>query len=89
MCLMDQVEKNWLWYKCLRHVNFDNLVRIRKNQNVIGMPILSKPTNTVCKKCLKGKQTKVSFKSKEHSSTRPLQLVHIDLCGPTRTINQW
>lgn len=55
MCLMGQVEENWLWHKCLGHVNFDNLVRISKNQNVIGLPILSKPTNTVCKECLKGK----------------------------------
>ncbi|XP_059073266.1 uncharacterized protein LOC131874064 [Cryptomeria japonica] len=85
MCLMGQVEENWLWHKRLGHVNFDNLVRISKNQNVRGLPILSKPLNIVCKECLKGKQTKVSFKSKEHSSSSPLQLVHTDLCGPTRT----
>jgi transposase InsO family protein len=27
----------------------------------------------------------VSFKSKECSTSRPLELVHTDLCGPTRT----
>jgi hypothetical protein len=26
-----------------------------------------------------------SFKSKEHSTTRPLEIVHTNLCGPTRT----
>lgn len=82
---MGEIEENWLWHKHLGHINFDNLVRISKNQNVRGLPILIKPFNLVCKECLKGKQTKVSFKSKEHSSTRPLQLVHLDLCGPTRT----
>ena len=32
-----------------------------------------------------GKQTRVEFKTKEHSTTRPLDLVHTDLCGPTRS----
>lgn len=85
MCLMGQIEDNWLWHKCLGHINFDNLVRISKYQNVRGLLVLSKPENVVCSRCIKGKQTKVSFKSKEHSSTKPLQLGHTDLCGPTRT----
>ena len=29
-----------------------------------------------------GKQTRVHFKKKEHSSTKPLELIHTDLCGP-------
>jgi hypothetical protein len=31
------------------------------------------------------KQTRVSFKTKEHYTTKPLELIHTDLCGPTRT----
>jgi hypothetical protein len=56
ICLMSQIEENWLWHKCLSHVNFDNLVKIRKNQNIRGLPILSKHVNIVCKECLKGKK---------------------------------
>jgi hypothetical protein len=44
-----------------------------------------KPTNTLCKHCQQGKETKTKFKSKEYSTTRPLEIVHIDLVGPTRT----
>jgi hypothetical protein len=44
-----------------------------------------KPTNTLCKPCQQGKQTKNMFKSKEYSTTRPLEIVHTDLVGPTRT----
>jgi transposase InsO family protein len=44
-----------------------------------------KPTNTLCKHCQQGKKTKTKFKSKEYSTTRPLEIVHIDLVGPTRT----
>ena len=42
-----------------------------------------KPTNTLCKHCQQGKQTKTRFKSKEYSTTRPLEIVHTDLVGPT------
>ena len=28
---------------------------------------------------------KIRFKTKEHSTSRPLELVHTDLCGPTIT----
>ena len=39
-----------------------------------------------CDACQLGKQTRVSFKSKNIVSTsRPLELLHMDLFGPTRT----
>ena len=44
-----------------------------------------KPTNTLCKHCQQGKQTKTMFKSKEYSTTRPLEILHTDLVGPTTT----
>ena len=46
---------------------------------------ITKPTNTMCKHCRHREQTKVDFKTKEYSMTKPLEIVHIDLCGPTRT----
>ena len=49
------------------------------------MPQITKPINTLCKYCQQGKQTKTRFKSKEYSTTRPLEIVHIDLVGPTTT----
>ena len=41
--------------------------------------------NIVCKHCQHGKQTRVNFKTKEHMTSHILELVHTDLCGPTRT----
>ena len=29
-CFIAQVEESWLWHRRLRHVNFDNLVKISK-----------------------------------------------------------
>jgi transposase InsO family protein len=44
-----------------------------------------KPTNTLCKHCQQGKKTKTRFKSKEYSTTRPLEILHTDLVRPTTT----
>jgi hypothetical protein len=49
------------------------------------MPEISKPTNTMCMHCLHGKQTRGEFRSKEYSTTKPLEIVKTDLCGPVRT----
>ena len=48
------------------------------------MPQIKKPTSTLCKHCQQGKQTKTRFKSKENSTTKSLEIVHIDLVGPTK-----
>jgi hypothetical protein len=39
----------------------------------------------MCKPCQVGKLTRTQFKSKSSASIeKPLQLVHMDLCGPSR-----
>ena len=67
------------------HINFYNLVKISKKEAVKEMIEISKPKNTLCENCPQGKQTKTKFKSKEYSTKKPLDIVHTDLCGPTRT----
>jgi hypothetical protein len=51
----------------------------------MDLPLIVKPLDPVSKHCQHGKQTKLAFKRKEHSTSKPLQLIHIDLCGPNRT----
>ena len=53
-------------------LNFGNLVKIIKEQAVRDMPKITKPSNIVCEPCQHGKQAKVTFKTKEHSTTKPL-----------------
>ena len=82
---MTRNEDIWLWHKRLCHVNFDNMMKISRRRNVRGLPTMTKPDNIMCKNCQKGKMTKSSFKSKTHTSTAILEIVHTDLCGPMRT----
>ena len=62
--------------------------RLNRKQLVEGLPKLKFENDRVCEACQKGKQTKVSFKPKNVVSTkRPLEMFHIDLFGPSRTMS--
>ena len=68
----------------MEHIHFDNLDKIYKNQAVWNMPKVTKSANFVREQCQHGKQTRVHFKTKEHSSTKPLEIIPIEMCGPTK-----
>jgi transposase InsO family protein len=84
-CCLGKEDESWLWHRRMGHMHFDNLVKVSKREAVREMPQITKPTNTLCKHCQQGKKTKTMFKSKEYSTTRPLEIVHTDLVGPTTT----
>jgi hypothetical protein len=84
-CCLGKEDESWLWNRRMGHMHFDNLVKVSKREAVREMPQITKPTNTLCKHCQQGKQTKTRFKSKEYSTTKPLEIVHTDLVGPTTT----
>jgi len=65
-----------------------NLNRIASKDLVIGLPKLKFERNKLCGACQMGKQTKSSFKPiNVVSTTRPLELLHMDLFGPSRTMS--
>jgi hypothetical protein len=78
-CCIGQVDESWLWHRRMDHINFENLVKLRKTQVVRDMPRISKPMDSICNPCHHGKKTRVSFKTKESSISKPLKLVHIEL----------
>jgi hypothetical protein len=78
-CFIGKEDESWLWHRRMGHIHFDNLFKVNKREEVREMPQITKPTNTLCKHCQQGKQTKTGFKSKEYSTKRPLEIVHIDL----------
>ena len=43
------------------------------------------PSNMVCKECVMEKQHMSSFSSKMFTTTEKLEIIHIDLSGPTKT----
>ena len=84
-CLISSDENSWLWHKRLAHVNFTQLDMLIKKELAIGIPSFKVKHDFICESCQRGKQTKSSFKTKKKVSTsRPLELIHMDLVGPAR-----
>jgi len=84
-CYLSQPDESWLWHKRLGHTSFDNLINISKINAVQDIPKLFKPNQVVYGPCQHGKQTRISHKTKEFSTSKPLEIIHANLCGPTRT----
>ena len=80
-CYLSQIDESWLWHKRLGHTSFDNLINISKIKAVRDIPKLFKPNQGICGPCQHGKQTR----TKGFSTSKPLEIIHVDLCGPTRT----
>jgi hypothetical protein len=84
-CHLSKHDERWLWHRRIGHLNFDHLIKLKNLEAVKDLPRISKPQDSMCKPCQVGKLTKTQFKSKSFTSTeKPLQLVHMDLCGPSR-----
>ena len=65
-----------------------HLNRIASKELVVGLSKLKFERDRLCKACQKGKQTKSTFKSLNVISTsRLLELLHIDLFDPSRTMS--
>ncbi|XP_021734165.1 uncharacterized protein LOC110700891 [Chenopodium quinoa] len=74
-----------LWHKRFGHASFSLLDKLRSKELVEGLPSIKFLKDKVCSACVKGKQTRISFKYKNMvSTTKLLELIHMDLCGPMR-----
>jgi len=87
-CFASFVDEKWLWHKKLGHAHMKLISEISQKELVKGLTKISYENDSTCESCQKGKQTKSSFHSKNVvSTTRPLELLHLDLFGPTRTVS--
>nr|GEU35876.1 putative reverse transcriptase domain-containing protein [Tanacetum cinerariifolium] len=75
----------WLWHRRLSHLNFDYINLLSKKDVVIGLPKLKFFKDQLCSSCEVSKAKRSSFKSKAVPSSKGrLNMLHMDLCGPTR-----
>nr|KYP56996.1 Retrovirus-related Pol polyprotein from transposon TNT 1-94 [Cajanus cajan] len=88
-CLITKEDNNWLWHRRAAYIHMDHLNKLSRKELVIGLPKLKFSKGKLCDACQKDKQVKkASFKSKNQiSTTIPLQLSHMDLFGPSRTMS--
>jgi len=77
--------EKYLWHRRLGHTSYTRLSKLSKGDLVNGLPKISYEKSEICDACQKGKQHKSSFKAlTEISTSRPLELIHMDLFGPTQ-----
>ena len=74
-------DQSWLWHKRLGHANMNLISQLNKDELVRGLPKINFQKYKVCEACQMGKQIKNSFFI---STTKSLELLHMDLFGPSR-----
>ncbi|CAH9110852.1 unnamed protein product [Cuscuta epithymum] len=87
-CLTSMHDDAFLWHRRLGHASFDLLAKLSSNNLVVGLPFMKSAKLQFCDACKLGKQHRTSFKPKNVVSTsRPLQLLHMDLFGPVDVVS--
>ena len=75
-----------LWHQRLGHLNGQQLKEIVAKEMATGVKIPQMAKLTFCEGCIEGKMHRKTFKPVgEIRSSRKLQLVHSDVCGPMHT----
>ena len=75
-----------LWHQRIGHASYKHLSIVSKHELVLGILKLSRANNVVYGPCQLRKQMKAKHLGTQTStSSRPLELLHLDLIGTTRT----
>lgn len=78
-----------IWHRRLGHLNQCDVFKLINNRMVIGVENLPRDNLSFCEPCVEGKQRRLAFgEIKESRTSRPLELIHSDVCGPI-TPNSW
>ncbi|KAJ9539156.1 hypothetical protein OSB04_031889 [Centaurea solstitialis] len=77
-----------LWHRRLSHLNYRYLDKLVKQRLVSGIPMIKFEPDQMCSGCAQGKMKRASHPPKpEQGSKSPLSLIHMDLCGPMKTVS--
>ena len=75
-------EDAWRWHARFGHTNFGALRKMGREGLVRGLPVLNE-AERLCDACISGKHRRDPFPtSAQRRSSKPLELLHGDLCGP-------
>lgn len=80
------VETPELWHRRFGHLGYGNLARLVSGNMVEGIKVTEEAIKTaqkkLCEPCELAKQHRKPFPSSSRKTTRPLELLHMDVCGP-------
>ena len=77
-----------LWHRRYAHLGYDNLFKLRDNDMVSGISVPAQDfkqqqqEKPFCEACTLAKHHRLPFPHSGSSSSAPLELMHMDVCGP-------
>ena len=75
-----------LWHRRFGHLGYHNLEALVREDMVDGIKVPERDFKAakavVCEPCILAKHHKAPFPASKRESTEPLELLHMDLCGP-------
>ena len=80
----EHVDDSHLWHLRYGHLNYQGLQLLKKRNMVVGLPSIQN-NDRICEGCIYGKMHRLPFPKTAWRARAPLELVHSDICGPTRT----
>ncbi|KAJ9544370.1 LOW QUALITY PROTEIN: hypothetical protein OSB04_024077 [Centaurea solstitialis] len=88
LILKTALHHSLLWHRRLSHLNYRYINKLVKQQLVSGIPMIKFDNEQMCSGCVQGKMKRASHPPKpEQGSKSPLSLIHMDLCGPMKTVS--
>jgi hypothetical protein len=86
-CLITKISMGWLWHRRLAHVGMRNLHKLQKDCHILGLTNIVFEKDRPYRACQAEKQVGTHHHAKNiMTTTRPLEMVHIDLFGPVAYI---
>jgi hypothetical protein len=83
MCLISKRNMGWLWHHGLAYVGMRNLQKLQKDGHILGLTNIVFEKDRPCRACQAGKQVGAPHHTKKiMTTTRPLEMLHMDLFGP-------
>jgi hypothetical protein len=70
-----------LWHHRLGHLNYQDVIRLSKTAEGIDLSEHTIPVE-VCPGCSFGKMCRTPFPPRSNRATKPLEIIHSDICGP-------
>lgn len=77
-----------LWHRRLGHRDSEAIKKLYSKKMATGIELKAGDhhDSTICETCIKGKLSKMHYGSSTSRATRPLDLVHSDVCGPMQNV---
>jgi hypothetical protein len=87
-CLIAKRNMSWLWQHRLAHVCMRSIHKLQEDDHILGLTNIVFEKDMPCAACQAGKQVGAPHHAnKIMTTTRPLELLHMDLFGPITYIS--